>query len=114
MTTTEFLEDIAVLAGILFSNFAKIPPDVLARNAWGNVNATNSRPAMCEKTRQAVKRHKQHTNDFLLTEINQHYPSVADAVSSVDPNESFFKISKKNICFVKDLQLAKRIDYSLW
>ena len=72
MTSAEFLEDIAVLGGMLTSDFEKIPPDVVARNAWENVNATNSRPAMCERTRQAVIHHKQQTNDFLLTEINQH------------------------------------------
>ena len=57
MTSSEFLEDIAVLGGMLTSDFEKIPPDVVARNAWENVNATNSRPAICEKTRQAVKCH---------------------------------------------------------
>ena len=61
MTSAEFLEDIAVLGGMLTSYFERIPRDVVARNAWENVNATNSRPAMCEKTRQAVKRHCRHT-----------------------------------------------------
>ena len=58
MTADELMEDIAVLGGMLTSDFEKIPPDVVARNAWENVNATNSRAAMCERTRQAVIRHR--------------------------------------------------------
>ena len=56
MTVTEFLADIAVLGGMLFSNFEKISRNVVAITAWRNVHATNSRPAMCEKTREAVTR----------------------------------------------------------